>query len=94
MASAAGRKIYNSVRWRRIRREIFKRDRFKCVTCGGSGRLECHHKKEVALGGSFFDAVNLETICRSCHINLTAKGNRRTAVAARDQLRELANAEI
>lgn len=55
-------------RWERTRRAVFDRDGWRCVRCGGPGRLECHHVRPLHLGGAPFDLANLETVCRGCHI--------------------------
>jgi hypothetical protein len=48
---------------------VMKRDGFACVRCGSSGpgvRLEVHHRRPFAEGGSdAFD--NLETLCFECN---------------------------
>ena len=67
MATAATRMIYNSPRWRAVRKEVLERDGWRCQECGGPGRLEVHHKVRLADGGEHFDLGNLETLCRSCH---------------------------
>lgn len=64
-------------RWSRARRQVFKRDRYRCVLCGKAGRLECDHVRPLAKGGAPYDPENLRTLCRDCHIQATAKGNRR-----------------
>ena len=68
MAGYEGRKIYNSVRWRRLRLAILERDGWRCKRCGRAGMLEVHHRKAIAEGGDASDPANLETICRGCHI--------------------------
>ena len=33
----------NARRWAAVRRAVLKRDGFRCVMCGKSGKLECDH---------------------------------------------------
>ena len=54
-------------RWYRIRRAVLDRDGWKCSECGRRGRLEVHHVKAIADGGSN-DLENLRSLCLDCHI--------------------------
>lgn len=83
MAGRAGREIYRTQRWRRLRLAIFERDGWRCVLCGRPGRLECDHKKPIASGGDWWDPDNLRTVCRSCHIRLTVGETQAAREAAR-----------
>ncbi|MDE0331476.1 MAG: HNH endonuclease [Nitrospinae bacterium] len=58
----------NKRKWAAFRREIFERDGWRCVKCGGAGRLECHHPHKLEHGGAPFDPANAETLCRECHV--------------------------
>lgn len=79
MAGKAGRRIYKSPLWRRVRVQILERDGYTCKTCGKhGGRLECHHRRPIEDGGDWFDPDNLETICRTCHIQEAKDRNRRS----------------
>lgn len=60
--------------WERLRLRIFQRDDWSCVECGGKGRLECDHVTPLADGGTD-EPANLRTLCRDCHITLTAARN-------------------
>ena len=73
MAGKAGKRIYESKRWRKLRLIVFARDGWRCVRCGKAGRLECDHIKPVSDGGSWFDMDNLRTLCRGCHIDLSRR---------------------
>lgn len=61
-------KVTNTRRWKRLRWEILRRDRFRCVLCGTPGPLEIDHvlpvRSHPELG---FDPANLQTLCPSCH---------------------------
>ena len=62
--------------WRRLRMRVFDRDGFRCTKCGKMGRrLECDHIVPRDEGGD--DSLdNLRTLCRGCHIEITAERNR------------------
>jgi 5-methylcytosine-specific restriction endonuclease McrA len=55
-------------RWPALRLAAKRRDGFKCVKCGASGRLEVDHIKRVKDAPDLaFDLANLQTLCKSCH---------------------------
>lgn len=80
---------------KKIRFEVFKRDKFTCQYCGQQAPdviLEVDHIKPVAEGGTD-DMINLITACRDCN---RGKGKRlledRTEVKKqRDELQHLAD---
>ncbi|MDA0769230.1 MAG: hypothetical protein BZY79_01745 [SAR202 cluster bacterium Casp-Chloro-G4] len=59
--------------WRKFRREIFKRDKWTCQSCGTRhwpkfrGILEADHITPLADGGAEFDEANVQTLCKPCH---------------------------
>ena len=55
-------------RWERTRRLVFRRDGYRCTSCGRAGRLEAHHTHRLRDGGDLYDIVTITTTCRSCHI--------------------------
>ena len=55
-------------RWAIVRRAVFERDNWRCVECGRAGRLECDHITPLQRGGDPWDMANLQTPCRTCHI--------------------------
>ena len=63
-------------RWARTRRAVFERDDWRCVQCGRAGRLECDHIDRDWRGDPY-DPANLQTLCRTCHIEKTRQENRR-----------------
>ena len=63
-------------RWLRVRRAVFRRDNYRCQSCGrAAGRAECDHKIPLHLGGDPWKKSNLQTLCRGCHIEKTAGEN-------------------
>ena len=91
MAGKLGAKIYRSKDWQIIRREIFKRDSWRCVSCGRAGRLECDHIQEITKAKDWFDEKNLQSLCRSCHIAKSRKERkmRNAKTDKRKQFQEL-----
>jgi hypothetical protein len=57
-----------TVEWNFIRKEIYKRDNWKCQVCkvAPGSKLQCHHIVPVRYGGSD-DFSNLASVCMGCH---------------------------
>lgn len=68
---------YSSKAWRRLRRQAFERDCYRCRTCNKAGRLEADHVIPVHKDGAFWDMGNLQALCRGCHIRKSAGENSR-----------------
>lgn len=51
---------------KKIRRFIFKRDDYKCLSCGGTNNLSIDHINPVNRGGEN-KLSNLQTLCKSCN---------------------------
>lgn len=84
-------KVTSSKRWKGLRLLALRRDGFKCVHCGTSGRLEVDHIQPVKTAPALsFDLGNLQCLCRSCHTRKTRVecGHKPTS-PARLQWREL-----
>ena len=66
-------------RWALARRAVFDRDGYRCTMCGRAGRLECDHliPLHVDPGQDPYDIEGLRTLCRICHVQVTAEQNRR-----------------
>ena len=71
------RKLYATPRWARLRRMVKDRDGWRCRECGKAGRLEVDHILPVHMGGEFWDAGNLQTLCRPCHFLKSGHETRR-----------------
>jgi len=64
--------IIRSPRWKSLRYLAKRRDGWKCVSCGASGRLEVDHIKPVRTHPDLaFDLENLQSLCTSCHTRKT-----------------------
>ena len=81
----------NARRWTAVRRAVFERDGYRCVMCGRAGRLECDHVMPMQRqpGQDPYDINGLQALCRSCHIEKTARENRRPLTPAELAWREL-----
>ena len=58
-------------RWMRVRRTVLDRDGWRCRRCGRAGRMEVDHVIPLDRGGDPWDAGNLQTLCRPCHVEKT-----------------------
>jgi 5-methylcytosine-specific restriction endonuclease McrA len=52
--------------YERLRRQVLRRDGWRCQGCGTSSNLEVHHREFRSQGGEDSDA-NLITLCVACH---------------------------
>ena len=64
--------LYNTTRWRKLRREALQANGC-CALCGATDRLHVHHitppKGDEEL---FFDRNNLTVLCETCHAPITS----------------------
>lgn len=72
---------YNSQRWRKLRDEVRLRDLYTCQRCGilcaGKGKSAVDHKKpHKGDEAKFFDASNLQLLCKPCHDSERQKEDR------------------
>jgi len=64
--------LYNTTRWRKLRRKVLKENK-TCFNCGTNNNLEVHHR--VPPRGNeeaFYDECNLIPLCSQCHRVVTA----------------------
>lgn len=55
-------------RWGKKRKEILKRDNFKCVKCESKKTLQVHHKKYIGNRKPWeYNNMFLEVLCSDCH---------------------------
>ena len=60
--------VTGSKRWPAMRQQALRRDGFKCVKCGKTGRLEVDHIKSVRLSPELaWSLDNLQTLCPQHH---------------------------
>ena len=52
-----------------LRKQVLRRDGWRCQFCGSRHNLQVHHKKLRSQQGSD-DELNLITLCAGCHENL------------------------
>ncbi|MGE0536623.1 MAG: HNH endonuclease [Pirellulales bacterium] len=58
---------YAAADWSRVKLAVFKRDGFKCRTCGSTRRLRAHHKSYRHLWDELNHLDDLATQCANCH---------------------------
>lgn len=85
MAGRFARRIYNSARWKRVRRMILERSGWRCERCGSAGALEVHHRVRLADGGDPWNPESLEAVCRTCHMRQSADESRGRPSAKAEQ---------
>jgi 5-methylcytosine-specific restriction endonuclease McrA len=64
-------RFYDKVAWRRLRKRIVARDRYRCVVChayvGGVGAARVDHITTIQQAPSkALDPTNLRTLCAAC----------------------------
>lgn len=77
--------------WRYLRYMVFQRDDFQCVNCGSRNSIECDHIIPRIHGGTN-DIHNLQTLCKSCHIEKTRIDNGCTIEKCAREWEEFCNA--
>jgi 5-methylcytosine-specific restriction endonuclease McrA len=75
----AQRRLYRTARWKRLRAIVLARDCGLCQECERHGRTklgsEIDHVVPAARAAErFWDAANLETLCKACHGEKTRRG--------------------
>jgi 5-methylcytosine-specific restriction endonuclease McrA len=58
---------YGSPRWRKLTKDIQRRDLWQCGYCGRPSWC-ADHRLRPDLGGDFWDLANLVAACRSCNV--------------------------
>lgn len=62
------RAVTRTERWKRLRVEILRRDKWCCVKCGARGNLEIDHIESVRIAPDLaYEPKNLQALCKSCH---------------------------
>ena len=54
-----------SPEWDRLRKRVFKRDRYQCTKCGSRRKLQAHHLTYKRVFHEWLS--DLITVCRKCH---------------------------
>ena len=67
----AGQKVYDSRKWRRVRRAYMESRHWICERCGAPASV-CHHKTYLTADNisdvsTAYGTANLECLCRECH---------------------------
>ena len=61
-----GREVLRGAAYERRRRQVLKRDGYRCSRCGSSFGVAVHHRGKRSLGRDD-RPDNLETLCGPCH---------------------------
>ena len=56
-----------SPEWNILRREVIKRDKYRCVDCGSMGKLQAHHLHYDGVETMTFTADQCVSVCHDCH---------------------------
>lgn len=64
--SARNRAVTNTSRWRKVRAQVLRRDRFICQWCGDEA-TEADHLISPGDGGAAYDPSNLVASCHECN---------------------------
>lgn len=56
-----------SPEWRVLRKEVLKRDKYKCVDCGAFGKLQVHHIHYDGVETMTFSVDQCVSVCHDCH---------------------------
>lgn len=59
----------DAVAWRRLIRQVFERDGWRCVACRTRGPLQAHHIHPRSQGGPDHPS-NLVSLCPACHATM------------------------
>jgi hypothetical protein len=73
-------KLYSSLEWKDVRREVMQRDKCFCKRCGKEvkGReMHIHHIIPFSDKNQQLNPNNLATLCRNCHVFVHSKENTR-----------------
>jgi 5-methylcytosine-specific restriction protein A len=68
----AGAAVYRTKRWQSVRFLAKRRDGFRCVKCGVSGRIEVDHIQPIKDAPELaYELTNLQSLCVPCHSKKT-----------------------
>lgn len=59
-------KYLESDHWKRLKKETFTRDGWKCIKCGRDENLQGHHRKYRAVLTQC-TVLDIQTLCEPCH---------------------------
>lgn len=61
------RSVLSQSEWDVIRKDAYKRYRYRCACCGASGRMEAHEKWSYDEGKALQKLEEVVALCRGCH---------------------------
>ncbi len=53
--------------WQLVRKKVFRRDSYKCIICGSSNNLRCHHNTYKHHFAEHKHLYIMDTLCENCH---------------------------
>ena len=56
-----------SPEWYTLRKDVIKRDKYRCVDCGAMGKLQVHHLHYDGVETMTFTADQCISVCHDCH---------------------------
>lgn len=76
------KKLYNSTKWQKIRKQVLQRDFYICQICGQVNSNIVHHIKELTKDNIADSSIatnkeNLITVCNQCHDEIHNRNYRR-----------------
>ena len=75
--------IYHRSAWTAARKAVLRRDGYRCRACGKAGVLEVDHIVPLRIDSSKpYNLENLQSLCRPCHFEKTARENGKLAPSA------------
>ncbi|WP_460501466.1 HNH endonuclease, partial [Hymenobacter agri] len=81
--------LYDSPRWRALRLAQLRKEPC-CRTCGEQGRVTpatvVDHMVPYREGADFFDATNLQSLCKRCHARKSAQESHHQAYSKRNEV--------
>ena len=75
----------DSYRWKKLRKEILRRDGYECQYCGATERLEVHHMWPIRIGGQIWNPGNCITLCKQCHKGIDPDTNSKPKTSERQK---------
>ncbi len=66
-------KYLKTKHWKKVRKLVFKRAKYKCEQCGNKGILHPHHKTYRNRGNEHNYLEDIIVLCEDCHSEIHGK---------------------
>lgn len=75
------KKLYNSARWKKVRKQVLQRDFYICQICRKENSKVCHHivelnEQNISDASIATNINNIITVCNQCHDEIHSRNNR------------------